>query len=140
MIFMGRVIHLKGSVVTLYEDRVSVKDGAQRNKTTLLFTSCLWIFYGLMNLWRYFETKEEEYQLWVGIVICLLWLVNLVRGLYISGKKEIRLYEIKKTRFRSSLLTGDSLVLELNNGLGRKINNISPVASGLRGYFAEHGL
>ena len=136
---MERIIHLRGTTITLLEDRLSVEDGVKKNRMVWILAACSWTIYALLSIWKYTKT-QENFHLWFGIISGILWLVVLHRWLFLSGKEQIALNEIKEAKFRSTVLGGESLDLKLKNGLRREILDITPAADELRRYFAERGL
>ena len=135
---MERIIHLKGSIVTLYEDKILIEDDSSKNRKLFLIIAFCWLVNAGINTWSYRNDGEDYRLLLIGIGVFLF--LFYLRWLWLSNVREISLKEVKSVKFRTSALGAESVEMRLNDGLVRRVDGIDIVADELRQYFAEHGL
>ncbi|RAU82163.1 hypothetical protein [Pontibacter arcticus] len=101
-------------------------------------SSALWIFFGVMQVWRYTKTGDQ-FLLWTGLLIGAGHLVRFIITMFRTPKAEVYFSEIEKAAFKSR--NGNKFLdLKLRSGLKRRIRSIEPVSEELKGFLAEKQL
>lgn len=137
----GTTLHLENDEIILAHDRIRILDKVKRRKIISLVLGSLWLLCGVSNVWfsRNAVDPFEQSQLWFGVLIASLSIVDIVLALRQSTAREIPLHTIKQFRFRSSMMGDKTLVLELNNGLQRNIRVSASITHDLQAYLFEKG-
>jgi len=119
---MNNIFELQKGKLEFSADRIIISDNAVRQKRVRLFTSGIWIFYGILSVLRYARTGDE-FLLWTGLFIGIGHLVVFIAFLFRSVKSEITMEEVKSMKFKSRF-NNDFLDIKLKSGRVRRVSQV----------------
>lgn len=104
---MKQTFRLKKGEIVFDEDKIIINDDAKKQKWMLSLILCSGTLIGIMSFLRYFKTGIR-FDLWYGLIICVLGILVLTMWLLRSVRSEISLKEVKsmklKQRFNNKFL------------------------------------
>ncbi len=122
----------KGCEITFQDEKIVITDGAKKRFYTTLFTSGLWVFYGVLSVLRYFQ-KGDEFLLWTGLFIALGHLVVLIINLFRSYRSEFYWHEVNDIELRNRF-GNYFLDIKLDGNKIRRVSNIDVFKEELQMY------
>ena len=119
---MKQTFRLKKGEISFENDKIIISDKVHKQNGMLLFTSGLWIFYGIISVLRYMKTGDE-FLLWTGSFIGIAHLIIFIFTLLRSVQSKISLNDVKsikvKQRFNNNFLD-----IRLKNNRLRRVSQI----------------
>jgi len=119
---MNNIFELQKGKLEFSADRIIISDNAVRQKRVRLFTSGIWIFYGILSVLRYVRTGDE-FLLWTGLFIGIGHFIVFIGFLFRSVKSEITMEEVKSMKFKSRF-NNDFLDIKLKSGRVRRVSQV----------------
>ncbi len=119
---MSNIFELQKGKLEFSADRIIITDNAVRQKRVRLFTSGIWIFYGILSVLRYVRTGDE-FLLWTGLLIGIGHLIVFIAFLFRSVKSEITMEEVRSMKFKSRF-NNDFLDIKLKSGRVRRVSQV----------------
>jgi hypothetical protein len=119
---MSNIFELQKGKLEFSADRIIISDNAVRQKRVRLFTSGIWIFYGILSVLRYVRTGDE-FLLWTGLLIGIGHLIVFIAFLFRSVKSEITMEEVRSMKFKSRF-NNDFLDIKLKSGRVRRVSQV----------------
>ncbi len=124
--------------ITFSENEIIIDDKSRRTNIMMVISSCLWLIFSVFSILRYHRTNEE-FHLWVGLLIGIGHLLILGILFFRSTKSKVSLDEIKEISFKTR--NGrDFLDIKLNNGRTRRVIQINPIVGELKEYLTQNQL
>ena len=116
---MKQTFRLKNGEISIDSDRLLISDDYKKLKRNRLFSSCLWIFYGIVSVLRFLKTGDQ-FLLWTGLIIGIGHIVVLALTLIKTAKNELLFSEIKSIK-EKKFFSSRFINIRLKNNKLRRI-------------------
>ncbi|MCL3782228.1 hypothetical protein EMN47_17710 [Prolixibacteraceae bacterium JC049] len=116
---MKQTFKLQNGEISFGKEGISILDNAKKQYLLRIFSSTIWVFYGIISFLRYMKTGNQ-FLLWTGSFLGITHLFILSNMLIRSTQNNIKTHEIKSLKIKQRFST-KFLDIKLKNNRLRRV-------------------